>query len=478
MSSFPSQIEIAWPTEVAVAARAWIRDRDSVWLDSAQDDAGAAECGVVSILGCDPVAVVEQFDGQDAVLRLGSIVVQRERDGWRLLRAAIQRGLSCAEGRGNAPETDGMGPGWFGYAGYEMGRGLERIGAVKRDDFGLPWLRFALFENVIVLHHGRRRAYLLSCPSLASAFGATPRAPIAEVAAAWNVGATRASLVDEPRRSIRMRAEGTPKDHMQRVERAKEYIAAGDIYQVNLAQRLRFDGIGDPFATYLALRVRNPAPYGALVQWDGGAIASVSPELFLELRSGRVRTCPIKGTRPRTGDRVVDAAYREELLASDKDAAELAMIVDLHRNDLGRVCAPGSIRVGPARRLETHPTVIHTVATVTGVLAPRRGALDLLAACFPAGSVTGVPKIRAMQIIDELEKSPRGAYTGAIGFISAAGDMTMNVAIRTLQIRGSQAVLHVGGGIVADSDPASEYEETLAKGRGIIEALGGAPVFE
>ncbi len=255
------------------------------------------------------------------------------------------------------------------------------------------------------------------------------------------------------------------------IGRALEYIAAGDVYQVNLAQRLRLEGIGDAWALHAAVRRSNPAPYAALLSWDGGAVASFSPELFLQVRGGRVLTRPIKGTRPRTGHGAEDEAWRRELLGSAKEAAELAMIIDLHRNDLGRVCEYGSVRVVHPRRVEAHPTVFHTVADVEGRLRPECDGLDLLRACFPAGSVTGVPKIRALEIIDELEPAARGVYTGAIGVLGLDGQMTFNVAIRTLQMRGEAATLYVGGGIVADSEPAAEYEETLAKARGILAGI-------
>jgi para-aminobenzoate synthetase component 1 len=212
--------------------------------------------------------------------------------------------------------------------------------------------------------------------------------------------------------------------------------------------------------------------FGAFMQWPGGAIASVSPELFLQLRGREVLTRPIKGTRSRTGNPVVDAKQQRELLASQKEAAELAMIVDLHRNDLGRVCEYGSVRVAHARRIEGHPSVFHTVADVTGRLEAGRDALDLLMACFPAGSVSGVPKIRALEIIGELESVARGAYTGAIGQLCLNGEAAFSVAIRTLQLSGGRGYLHVGGGIVAESDPAAEYAETLAKAAGILRSFG------
>ncbi|MCH7871388.1 MAG: anthranilate synthase component I family protein, partial [Planctomycetes bacterium] len=225
-------------------------------------------------------------------------------------------------------------------------------------------------------------------------------------------------------------------------------------------------------AVHAAIQQRNPAPYAACLSWPNGGVVSSSPELFLQLRGRSIVTRPIKGTRPRTNDAVLDEVYREQLMHSEKDAAELAMIVDLHRNDLGRVCEYGSVRVRQARECEAHPTVYHTVADIHGRLRADCDALDLLTACFPAGSISGAPKIRAIEIIDELEHAARGAYTGAVGVLGLDGNQTWNVAIRTLQIHDGRGVLHAGGGIVADSDPTEEYEETLAKARGMLEALG------
>jgi para-aminobenzoate synthetase component 1 len=357
-------------------------------------------------------------------------------------------------------------PGWIGYIGFEMARQLERLPASHREDLGLPLMRMALFDRGILLDHVERRARLIAWPSDDTA--------AEEMRSRWNDAGRRESPVAAPPRfaAPSMRAEVSQADYERSVRRALEYIAAGDIYQVNLSQRWTLDGLGDPLAVHAAIRASNPAPHAALLRFGDRAVVSASPELFLSMHNGRVLTRPIKGTRPRTGDAVLDEAYRRQLLASDKDAAELAMIVDLHRNDLGRVCEFGSIRVCRARLLEEHPTVFHTVAEIEGRLARGRDAFDLLGACFPAGSITGAPKIRAIEIIDELEPCARGAYTGAIGVVGLDGSMAMNVAIRTLQLRGGRGVLHAGGGIVADSDPTEEYEETLAKARGIMRALG------
>jgi para-aminobenzoate synthetase component 1 len=257
------------------------------------------------------------------------------------------------------------------------------------------------------------------------------------------------------------------------VSRIREYIAAGDVYQVNLAQRFHTPFRGSPLALYRRLRARNPAPFGAYLEFAGAAITSISPERFLRLdattRAAEAR--PIKGTRPRGATPAEDAALARALSASEKDRAENIMIVDLVRNDLGKVCRPGSVTVPKLFALESHPTVHHLVSTVTGVLAEDRDAFDLLCAAFPGGSVTGAPKIRAMEIIAELERAPRGVYCGAIGYVSNTGAMDFNIPIRTIVLRDGMATFHAGAGIVWDSEPAAEYEETLAKARPMLDAV-------
>jgi para-aminobenzoate synthetase component 1 len=256
--------------------------------------------------------------------------------------------------------------------------------------------------------------------------------------------------------------------HEAAVARTIEYIRAGDIFQANMTRPIRFDFRGSSRALFRQAAAVAPAWYGAYLELPNGrCLLSLSPELYLQVDAdGAVQTRPIKGTRPAG----VDAA---ELRASEKDAAELNMIIDLSRNDLGRVCELGSVRVSQPREVETHPTVHHGVATIEGRLREGCGICDLLAASFPGGSITGAPKIRAMQIIEELETTPRGPYCGAIGFLDDAGAARLNIAIRTLTLHGSTTapgvyeqaagVYSVGGGIVADSDPAAEYEETVAK---------------
>ncbi|MBP7744842.1 MAG: anthranilate synthase component I family protein [Phycisphaerae bacterium] len=454
--------EAAWPADVPAAAWRYADGGELAWLDSPVDIASAPPGARFSLLCTRPCAVISQFDGGPATLVAGGVARDRGTSGWRLWRRACDR-------LPHLPELPWeVGPGWVGYIGFELGRQLERLPASHAEDLGLPLLRLGLYDRGIVLDHAEQRAFAVRAQGLTglpwSADGDD------EWLARWAVAATtRHEFAFQPA----VLEYAPPRaDFQHAVSRALAYIAAGDIYQVNLARRLRVGGIADAFATYVGVRRANPAPYAALLRWSDGAIASVSPELFLRVRGDVVLTQPIKGTRPHTGHPAVDERNRRELLESAKEAAELAMIVDLHRNDLGRVCRFGSVRVAAARRVEVHPTVFHTVADVTGRLAPGRDGLELLAACFPAGSISGVPKIRALEIIDELEPVARGAYTGALGVLGLDGQMTFNVAIRTLQIRGPAATLYVGGGIVADSQPAAEYAETCAKAAGILRGLG------
>lgn len=258
-----------------------------------------------------------------------------------------------------------------------------------------------------------------------------------------------------------------------------EYIRAGDIYQLNLSQRLEARWPGSAEAFYLALREQSPAQFGAFIgaglSGGVGAIASISPELLLRTRGTKVETRPIKGTRPRPANLQDAARFEQELLLSDKERAELNMIVDLERNDLGRVCEYGSVRVRSAGEIEALPTLFHRVATIEGTLKPGTRMTELMKAIFPGGSITGAPKLRAMQIIRELEPVPRGPYCGAIGWLDIHGDMELNLAIRTAVCDAEAGTVHyhAGSGIVADSDPAKEYEETLQKSAAFLRAVNG-----
>jgi len=258
-------------------------------------------------------------------------------------------------------------------------------------------------------------------------------------------------------------------DFLGMVARAKEYIAAGDIYQVNLSHRFAASWeVADPFAFYEALRRASPAPHAAFLSLNGRSVLSSSPELFLEISGRRIVTRPIKGTRPRRTDPVADAESAEELVASSKEIAELIMITDLERNDLGQICEFGSVAVTELLKLERFEQVFHLVSTVEGRLRPEVDPVTALRACFPGGSITGAPKKRAREIIAELEPEPRGLYTGAIGYFGFNNESQFNIAIRTVVVENGTAHFHVGAGIVADSQPEQEWQETLDKAAGIL----------
>jgi anthranilate synthase component 1 len=263
-----------------------------------------------------------------------------------------------------------------------------------------------------------------------------------------------------------------PRETFERhVRTAKEYIAAGEIYQVVLSQRFETDVHVDPFTVYRALRHVNPSPYMYFIRMGGVSIVGSSPEMLVRVEGTRVQTHPIAGTRPRGRTEEEDVRLAEELKRDEKERAEHVMLVDLGRNDVGRVCEYGSVRVPQFMGLERYSHVMHLVSIVEGTLSPDHDRLDALVSCFPAGTVSGAPKVRAMEIIAELEPTPRGIYSGAVGYLDFAGNLDFCITIRTLVLAGDRAYVQAGAGIVADSNPASEYEETRDKARAMVRAL-------
>lgn len=410
-----------------------------------------------SIFACDPV---DQFT-HDA------------RNPTSVLKALGRHVADYPQVAGPVAATPFVG-GWIGYITYEAGAEMERVVEVTRHEPSLLSAKFCLYDAAALYDHNMDQWYLIAVDWPAPLRERRPS--VAARLAALHDRLAQASAPPEaappaPPRPSTLVASISRDAYLARVERIQRWIEAGDVYQVNLTQRFTADADTDPLSLYRRLRRMNPSSHAALLPWAGAAIVSASPELFLDLRDGRVVTRPIKGTRPRTGDAPLDAIHQRQLGQSDKERAELAMIVDLMRNDLGRVCAFGSIRVTDPGRIEQHPTVFHRVATIEGMLSPGRDWLDLLRASFPGGSVTGAPKIRAMQIIDEIEETPRGVYCGSIGWIGLDGSMSMNIAIRTMLQTRSKVHIYAGGAIVADSEPEQEYEEMLAKASGMFRAL-------
>ncbi|WP_024643365.1 aminodeoxychorismate synthase component I [Pseudomonas syringae] len=353
--------------------------------------------------------------------------------------------------------------GLLGYLGYDFGRRLEPQPGRAVDDLQLPDARLGLYAWAVITDHQARTTQLMGHPSLSA--GEVQRLlelfeqPAAADSAEFQLtSAFKANLPAD--------------EYHAAFARIQAYIHAGDCYQVNFAQRFQADCQGDPWAAYRALRAACPTPFsGYFALHDGDAILSLSPERYVRVSEGQVETRPIKGTRPRGHDAAQDKAYAEALLTSPKDRAENLMIVDLLRNDLGRSCSIGSVKVPELFSLESYPNVHHLVSSVTGELASGNDALDLIAGSFPGGSITGAPKIRAMQIIDELEPTRRSLYCGSLMYLDVRGEMDSSIAIRSLLVKDGQIYCWGGGGIVADSESEAEYQETFTKVRVLLETL-------
>jgi para-aminobenzoate synthetase component 1 len=358
--------------------------------------------------------------------------------------------------------------GWIGHVSYDLAPQFERLprrhGLASDDPRQAPDLHFGWYDT-FALHEPSTGRTALSASDWLQEGEDAVRARLKR----FHDGiVTAAPILDPPGPLVAGApvSDFTRLEYLDAVERALEYIRAGDIFQVNLTHRFTAEFTGSIERLYLRVVERSPAPFAALIRGDGWAAVSNSPERFLlREESGRLETRPIKGTRARGFHGLDDLYQRVDLADSAKDRAELNMIVDLERNDLGRVARFGSVRVAEHARVESFSNVHHLVSVIEGTVRPGVGLESLLAATFPGGSITGAPKIRAMEIIDELERVPRGVYTGAIGYLSDGGRADFNIAIRTAIVTGGRVSYHVGGGIVADSDPEKEWEETLIKGR-------------
>lgn len=426
--------------------------------------------GRFTILGTNPWGYLQAKNGR-AQLFVGRRRVDFDHplDALGALEATLRRPAP----RRPAPELPFFG-GAVGYLGYDLGRSIERLPALVVDDLEMDDLWLGLYDWALIRDHQEETWTLV----------ATARHPEERTAEA---------LLDEVERWLTPRLAGPPlgppldvlrapvqatftRDaYLAAVDRTLEHIAAGDIYQVNLSQRFDVEARLPPFELYRRLRERTHAVFSAYLDTPSARILSLSPERFLRVRGRQVETCPIKGTRPRAEDPGEDAVLARELVASAKDHAELSIIVDLERNDLGRVCEPGTVRVAEHAELYTLATVHHTVTRVTGQLRADVDIAALLRATFPGGSITGAPKIRSMEIIESLEPTRRGVYTGSVGYIDYTGDLDLNIAIRTVPVLCGTAYVQAGGGLVADSDPEAEYAETLDKARALLDGLGADP---
>jgi para-aminobenzoate synthetase component 1 len=470
-----------------------------LFLDSASSHSHSGEAQQLerfSFLSADPVSLIRSKGRYTEVRHAGGAWSSTSEDALSVTRRLLpDPPLSPVPGL--APFQGGI----AGYIGYDWGAVLERLPSARYDDLAVPDVLLGLYDWVIAWDHREGTAWLMSTGLPEQGAGREARARermnqvrkrlvsrlgsgaaeqqgsekgIRDLASAPTYPAIEVQGAD----AIGLRSTFTRRGYLDAVARVREYIVAGDIFQANLSQRFQAQLPVPPFQLYRQLRRRNPAPFSAYLDYGELQVLSASPERFLRLDQERreVETRPIKGTRPRGLGPMHDAALGRALAESEKDRAENVMIVDLLRNDLSRVCRPGTVRVPELFALEHHPTVHHLVSTVLGELDPAADAIDLLRATFPGGSITGAPKVRAMEIIAELEPTQRGVYCGSIGYLSASGAMDTSIVIRTyLALRG-QVYFQAGGGIVADSDPELEYRETLDKARGLIETLIGSRV--
>ena len=364
-----------------------------------------------------------------------------------------------------APMTDvPFAGGALGYWGYDLARRMITLPSIAQDAEQMPAVAVGIYDWALVLDHRQHTARLVShqrfpetaelLPQILHRLQSNPSLP-----------------QNDFRVHGKITSNFTPDRYANAFTAVQNYLQAGDCYQINLAQRFSAAATGDAFGAYLTLRSLSPAPYSAFLNLPQAQILCASPERFLRVHNGSVETKPIKGTRPRGGDARQDRQLADELRNHPKDRAENLMIVDLLRNDLGKSCVPGSVHVPKMFEVESYANVHHLVSTVEGKLAEGRDALHVLRDCFPGGSVTGAPKLRAMQIIEQLEPNRRGIYCGAIGYVGFDGNMDSNIVIRTLVHSGREVRCWAGGGIVADSEVAAEYQETLDKAAAMLNLL-------
>ena len=449
----------------------------------------ARRCGLAAAPGLQPVALLESarpneltgrysFIALDPVLRMQShgTAIQFSGAMHQRLHSRPLPLLHRLLARHQTPGVPGAPPflgGLVGYFGYDLVHFFERLPRTAVNDLALPDLDLYLVGTVVAFDH-LERTITLAHTTFDGAFQQRRKATATfdALQAALNRPGRTVDRPPSAQPPVAVTVGQTAAQYEVTVRRCLDYIAAGDIFQANLAHRFTIQlGHRSPWRIYEQLRAINPSPFAAYLDFGSHRLISASPERLVSLRGRYVQTRPIAGTRPRGTERQQDRALLQELLTNEKERAEHLMLVDLERNDLGRVCEYGSIKVDELMVTERYSHVSHLVSNITGRLHPQKDWLDLFRAVFPGGTVTGVPKVRCMEIIDELEPVRRGPYSGSIGYLSLSGDLDLNIVIRTLLVHHDLGYLSVGAGIVADSDPPREYAETLYKAQAVRDAV-------
>ena len=450
-----SATELPYFEDSALLFEPWVHKEWSVFLDSGYPYISQ---GRYDIFAAEPMETLVTV-GEITEVETSLGVSVSKQDPFELLKQRLGDGESSGEG---LPFSGGA----IGYFAYDLARRLEHLPETALDVENIPDMAVGIFDWAVIVDHQEKKSFLViqgkdtqtikKKPELINRFSTLP---------------------NRKRQAERFRILGAVSSNMTQEEyakafhRVKQYLYEGDCYQVNLAQRFSASGEGCPWAAYLELRARNPAPFGAFLNLPQVQVLSSSPERFLKVQQGRVETKPIKGTRPRKQDSRADQVQILELTGSEKDHAENLMIVDLLRNDISKSCKLGSVRVPKLFELVSFATVHHLVSTVCGELEDQYNAIDLFRGCFPGGSITGAPKLRAMEIIEELEPQRRGVYCGSLGYISFDGAMDTNITIRTMVYSAKTIRFWAGGGIVADSEVEHEYQECFDKGAALFKVL-------
>lgn len=452
-----------------------IKSPESILFESVK---GTKKIASYSFIGFEPYITLKAKDGTTEVISSGRRTLSNKHP-FRKLREILSSYRQCP--------IPGLPPFQGGAAGlfcYDFVRYIERVPCSSKDDLNLPYAHLFFFDKVIAFDHIDGRAWIIVCPGLRDIglgyrelsdidWAQKYEESLEEIERIHSL-LDRTVFIEEPspQKEIEITIEMPKEQYIEMVRRAKEYIAAGDIFQANLSLRVSAP-IGEisPWNIYKILREVNPSPFACFMDFGGYQIVSSSPERLLMLRDGIIETRPIAGTRPRGGTRAEDDALRAELLLNEKERAEHIMLIDLERNDAGKVCTYGSIKVDEFMTTEDYSHVIHIVSNIRGQIEKKYDAIDAVRAFFPGGTITGVPKVRCMEIIDELEPVRRGPYTGSAGYIGFSGNMDLNIIIRTFLIKESTAYVQAGAGIVADSMAEREYAESLKKAEALMKTL-------
>jgi anthranilate/para-aminobenzoate synthase component I len=455
-----------------------LRGTNTILLESGK---GPERIARYSFIGVDPYLSFRAKDGAVEIETAGRRTISSRNPLARLRELVSGYRQQKAE---HLPPFQG---GAAGMLSYDFVHYIERVPSRAYDDLKVPDAHFFMFDRIVAFDHAEERAWIVVCPGARqTVLGYTEvdyesGGPVKEAELVCDeLSAKVLSPVISPRAGrqgniaagFRISHDITKDRYMEMVSRAKEYIAAGDIFQANLSLRVSAEiGATAPLDIYRLLRSINPSPFAAFADFGDYQIVSSSPERLVRVIDGRLDTRPIAGTRPRGRDTAEDREMTAELLLNEKERAEHIMLIDLERNDLGRVSDYGSVRVDELMATEEYSHVIHIVSNVRGKLGPGKDCFDAIRAAFPGGTITGVPKVRCMEIIDELEPTRRGPYTGSLGYIGFNGDMDLNIIIRTMLVKDGRAYIQAGAGIVADSDPEREYYESLKKAEALIRTL-------